>query len=146
MKIPKVLSVKAIFPTRKIRNAFASNRPQIRFLKILGSTFLPKKKMYLETGGIRQKRQNLLYKKAEKSYEGPDDIPFIAKQTRIVLKNCGKFDAESLGEYIASGGFSALSKALFEMTPADVVDQVDKSGIPWDEGAEDSRQERNGSR
>ena len=40
-----------------------------------------------------------------------------------------KFDAESLGEYIASGGFSALSKALFEMTPADVVDQVDKSGI-----------------
>ena len=73
--------------------------------------------------------EHLLYKKAGKSYEGPDDIPFIAKQTRIVLKNCGKFDAESLGEYIASGGFSALSKALFEMTPADVVDQVDKSGI-----------------
>ena len=45
------------------------------------------------------------------------------------MKNCGKFDAESLGEYIASGGFAALSKALFEMTPADVVDQVDKSGI-----------------
>lgn len=73
--------------------------------------------------------EHLLYKKAGKSYEGPDDIPFIAKQTRIVLKNCGKFDAESLGEYIASGGFAALSKALFEMTPADVVDQVDKSGI-----------------
>ena len=45
---------------RKIRNAFASNRPQIRFLKILGSTFLPKKKMYLETGGVRQKRQRFM--------------------------------------------------------------------------------------
>lgn len=90
-------------------------------------------------------QEHLLYKKAGKSYEGPDDIPFIAKQTRIVLKNCGKFDAESLGEYIASGGFSALSKALFEMTPADVVDQVDKSGIRG-RGGGDSRQERNGSR
>ena len=73
--------------------------------------------------------EHLLYKKAGKSYVEPDDIPFIAKQTRIVLKNCGKFDAESLGEYIASGGFAALSKALFEMSPSDVVDQVDKSGI-----------------
>ena len=33
----------------------------------------------------------------------PDEIPFIAKQTRIVLENCGKFDAESLDEYLAAG-------------------------------------------
>ena len=82
--------------------------------------------------------EHLLYKKAGKSYVEPDDIPFIAKQTRIVLKNCGKFDAESLGEYIASGGFAALSKALFEMSTSDPASV--------DEGAEDSRQERNGSR
>ena len=73
--------------------------------------------------------EHLLYKKGGKAYEGPNDIPFIAKQTRIVLKNCGKFDAESLGEYIASGGYAALTKALFEMTPDQVVDCVDKSGI-----------------
>ena len=36
--------------------------------------------------------ERLLYKKAEKSYVSPDEIPFIAKQTRIVLENCGKFD------------------------------------------------------
>ena len=59
----------------------------------------------------------------------PEDIPFIAKQTGIVLKNCGKFDAESLNEYIASGGFQALEKAMFEMDPDLVIDQVDKSGI-----------------
>ena len=73
--------------------------------------------------------ERLLYRKEEKSYVQPEEIPFIAKQTRIVLENCGKFDAESLDEYIASGGFSALEKALFEMTPADVVNEVDKSGL-----------------
>ena len=40
--------------------------------------------------------ERLLYQKGGKVSRGPEDIPFIAKQTRIVLKNCGKFDAESL--------------------------------------------------
>ena len=69
--------------------------------------------------------ERLLYQKGGKVSRGPEDIPFIAKQTRIVLKNCGKFDAESLNEYIASGGFQALEKAMFEMDP----DLVNKSGI-----------------
>ena len=42
--------------------------------------------------------ERLFYTKNETSYPTPDDIPFIAKQTRIVLENCGKFDAESLDE------------------------------------------------
>lgn len=73
--------------------------------------------------------ESLLYRQKEKTYKHPDEIPFIAKQTRIVLENCGKFDAESLDEYIASGGFAALEKALFEMKPADVVAEVDQSGL-----------------
>lgn len=62
-------------------------------------------------------------------YEHPDDIPFLNKQTRIVLENCGRFDAESIDEYIAAGGFSALEKALTEMTPEAVADEVDRSGL-----------------
>ena len=73
--------------------------------------------------------ERLLYKKEEKSYVQPEEIPFIAKQTRIVLENCGKFDAESIDEYIAAGGFMALEKALFEMKPEDVVEEVDQSGL-----------------
>ena len=46
-----------------------------------------------------------------------------------MLKNCGKFDAESLKEYIASGGFDALQKAMFEMTPDQVIEEVDQSGL-----------------
>lgn len=73
--------------------------------------------------------KELLYTQKGVSYVSPEEIPFIAKQTRIALENCGKFDAQSLDEYLASGGFSAFLKALFQMTPAQVVDEVDASGL-----------------
>ena len=73
--------------------------------------------------------ERLLYTQKGISYQSPFDIPFLAKQTRIVLENCGKYDAESFDEYLASGGFSAFMKALYEMTPAEVVDVVDQSGL-----------------
>ncbi len=73
--------------------------------------------------------ESLLYTQKGKAYVAPDEIPFIAKQTRIVLENCGKFDSESFDEYLASGGFKALEKALFEMKPEEVVEEVDKSGL-----------------
>ena len=73
--------------------------------------------------------ERLLYHKGETAYVQPDQIPFIAKQTRIVLENCGKFDAESLDEYLAAGGFEALKKAMFEMTRDEVIDEVDRSGL-----------------
>jgi len=71
----------------------------------------------------------LLYHKGEKKYVQPEDIPFIAKQTRIVLENCGKLDAESLDEYLAAGGFKALEKAMFQMDRDQVIDEIDKSGL-----------------
>lgn len=73
--------------------------------------------------------ERLLYRKDDMRYVRPDEIPFIAKQTRRVLENCGKFDAESLDEYIASGGFEALKKAIFDMSPDEVIDEVDRSGL-----------------
>ncbi|MCC8065716.1 MAG: SLBB domain-containing protein, partial [Clostridiales bacterium] len=73
--------------------------------------------------------EHLLYHQKGTAYKAPDEIPFIAKQTRLVLENCGKYDAESLQEYIASGGFSALEKALFELTEEQIIDEVDQSGL-----------------
>ena len=73
--------------------------------------------------------ERLLYHKGETSYVSPDEIPFIAKQTRIVLENCGKFDSESLDEYLAAGGFKALEKAMNELGRDGVIDEVDKSGL-----------------
>ena len=73
--------------------------------------------------------ERLLYKKGDQTYISPDEIPFIAKQTRIVLENCGKVDAESLSEYMAAGGFEALRKAMTQMTRDEVIDEIDKSGL-----------------
>ena len=73
--------------------------------------------------------ERLLYQKGEKKCVQPEDIPFIAKQTRIVLENCGKLDAESLDEYLAAGGFKALEKAMFQMDRDQVIEEIDKSGL-----------------
>ena len=71
----------------------------------------------------------LLYKQNGNTYAKPEEIPFIAKQTRIVLENCGKFDAESLDDYLAGGGVKGLEKALTEMTPGQIIDEAEKSGL-----------------
>ena len=76
----------------------------------------------------------LLYHQGEQAYVSPDEIPFIAKQTRIVLENCGKVDAESLEEYLAAGGFKALEKAM-SLTRDEVIDIVDQSGLRGRGGA-----------
>ena len=77
----------------------------------------------------------LFYRHGDEVCPKPEDIPFLNRQTRIVLENCGKIDAESIDEYIAAGGFSALAKAVTEMTPQDVIDEVTRSGLRGRGGA-----------
>ncbi len=60
---------------------------------------------------------------------GLNEHPFFAPQTRWVLANCGIIDPSSIEEYLARGGYVALSKALRTMTPAEVSDTVEKSGL-----------------
>lgn len=58
-----------------------------------------------------------------------DDLPFYKKQMRIALRNCGLINPEDIREYIAMDGYEALGRALFEMTPAKVIDEVKLSGL-----------------
>ena len=73
--------------------------------------------------------ERLFYKKEGISYGAVDEIPYFARQTRIVLEQCGNIDAESVEEYMAAGGFRALKKALFAMTPEAVIAEVEFSGL-----------------
>lgn len=73
--------------------------------------------------------ERLLYEREGKKYISQEDIPFYAKQTRLVLKNCGHIDAEHISEYLAVGGYYALEKALFDMTPSEVVEMVEESNL-----------------
>ncbi|MFC1902877.1 NADH-quinone oxidoreductase subunit NuoF [Chloroflexota bacterium] len=63
------------------------------------------------------------------------DITFYAKQQRIILRNCGHVNPERIEDYIAVGGYQALRKALFEMTPEQVIDEVKRSGLRGRGGA-----------
>lgn len=73
--------------------------------------------------------ERLMYHQDGNIYPKQENIPFYAKQTRLVLKNCGHIDAENMGEYIAVGGYEALEKVLFEMSPEEVVNQVLESNL-----------------
>jgi NADH:ubiquinone oxidoreductase subunit F (NADH-binding)/(2Fe-2S) ferredoxin/NAD-dependent dihydropyrimidine dehydrogenase PreA subunit len=81
--------------------------------------------------------QRLLYTVPQDMEKVPyyRDIPFYSKQHRIVLSNCGYIDPEKIEEYIARDGYIALGKALLEMTPEEVLDEVKKSGLRGRGGA-----------
>lgn len=73
--------------------------------------------------------ERLMYKQDGAVYQKQEEIPFYAKQTRRVLKNCGHINAEDIREYIAVGGYRALYKALNEMKPQEVVDEITNSNL-----------------
>jgi NADH-quinone oxidoreductase subunit F/NAD(P)H dehydrogenase (quinone)/NADP-reducing hydrogenase subunit HndC len=64
-----------------------------------------------------------------------DDIPFYSKQQLIVLRNRGTLDPESIDEYIAGDGYLGASKALLEMTPEGIIDELKTSGLRGRGGA-----------
>ena len=64
-----------------------------------------------------------------------EDLPFFSKQVKISLRNCGFINPESIEEYIARGGYQALCKAVTEMTPEAVIDEVKASGLRGRGGA-----------
>jgi bidirectional [NiFe] hydrogenase diaphorase subunit len=61
--------------------------------------------------------------------------PFFASQVKIVLENCGTTDSEKIDDYIAAGGYEALAKAVTELQPAGVVEEIRKSGLRGRGGA-----------
>jgi NADH-quinone oxidoreductase subunit F/NADP-reducing hydrogenase subunit HndC len=77
----------------------------------------------------------LLYNKERKSTETVEEIKFYQKQLRIVLRNCGVINPEDLSEYVARDGYLALEKALFKMTPQEIVDEIKASGLRGRGGA-----------
>ncbi len=58
-----------------------------------------------------------------------DEIPFYKHQSRIVFGNNILLDPKSIDDYIALGGYSALVKVLFEMTPERVLTEVKKADL-----------------
>ena len=74
----------------------------------------------------------------ETAVDGIADLaqhPMKAKERRIALRNAGHIDPGDIYQYVAQGGYQALSKALTEMTPAETMEQVNASGLRGRGGA-----------
>lgn len=75
------------------------------------------------------KRLLLGDKDAEDVARSLDNVEFFSRQFRIALRNCGVINPEVIDEYIAKDGYAALAKALTEMTPQQVIEEIKKSGL-----------------
>jgi NADH-quinone oxidoreductase subunit F len=63
------------------------------------------------------------------------DITFYREQTRIILRNCGHINPERIEDYMATGGYEALKKAVTQMTPEQVIAEMKASGLRGRGGA-----------
>ena len=82
------------------------------------------KKVYRETSGIEKGKIKLFR-----------EMNFYGKQERLALRNCGLINPNDITEYIGRDGYTALAKALTEMTPQGVIDVVSQSGLRGRGGA-----------
>jgi NADP-reducing hydrogenase subunit HndC len=86
---------------------------------------------------VRESDINRIVDETLKDGKVLSDLAFTQepKQMRIVLRNCGKVDPESIEEYIGQGGYQGLKKVLTEMTPEAVIEEMKKSGLRGRGGA-----------
>lgn len=90
--------------------------------ELVGSSFRP-------TSALKEK---IIY--SDEETQAPENNR-MAKQVRIVLRNCGIIDPEKIDEAISRGAYEAFSKAVKEMSPDEVIDEVYRSGLRGRGGA-----------
>jgi len=58
-----------------------------------------------------------------------NEVPFYNKQLRLIFGNNGRIDPTEIRDYIGLGGYSSLSKTLFEMKPQEVIEGIKRAGL-----------------
>ena len=87
---------------------------------------------------IQQKKiidDYVVYSIDSEGAQGGSELEFMGQQTRIVLRNCGYINPESIEEYESADGYNALRKAINELSPSDIIDIVKASGLRGRGGA-----------
>jgi len=71
----------------------------------------------------------------ETPFVNATEDPFFKRQQKIALRNCGDINPESIEDYLAAGGYQALDKSLFILSPEEVIAEVKQSRIRGRGGA-----------
>jgi NADH-quinone oxidoreductase subunit F/NADP-reducing hydrogenase subunit HndC len=89
------------------------------------------------TFSANQPVRNLLYRDSilEEPFTIMTELPYYKKQLRIALRNNGHIDPRNILQFLAVGGYKAFAKAISEMTPDTVTEEVDKANLRGRGGA-----------
>ena len=88
---------------------------------------------HLENGAVIE--DYVVYTEDSAGRKGGSEAAFLTQQKRIVLRNCGDINPESIDEYVQCGGYEATRKALTAMTPEQVIEEIKESGLRGRGGA-----------
>ncbi|MCK4241255.1 MAG: NADH-quinone oxidoreductase subunit NuoF [Candidatus Atribacteria bacterium] len=92
-------------------------------------------------GNLNIKKLDQIIDKCKRGELGTEKLTSLGvdilgnKESRVVLQNCGIINPESIEEYKLKGGYTALSKAIKEMTPQEVINEVKNSKLVGRGGA-----------
>ncbi len=64
-----------------------------------------------------------------------NELPYYSKQVKVVMRNAGLTNPDSIEEYIAVGGYKSLFRVLKEMSPNEVVKEITDAGLRGRGGA-----------
>ncbi|HAJ80419.1 MAG TPA: NADH-quinone oxidoreductase subunit J/K [Fibrobacteres bacterium] len=86
---------------------------------------------------VHDEQLDAIVSKTLKNNETIKDLLFDSakKQVRIVLRNCGVINPESMEEYIQHGGYQAIKRCLFDLTPEKTIEEIKTSGLRGRGGA-----------
>jgi NADH-quinone oxidoreductase subunit F len=79
--------------------------------------------------------RRLCWSSGKKAFPRQRDIPFYRNQTRLVLRNCGLIDPQSLEDAVAHGAYLSAAEVLSKMTPEQVIAEMIASGLRGRGGA-----------
>lgn len=106
--------VEVVQNDKRIRYGFVDKKFADEIISFLESGELPEKNIITDTS---------------------DGKEYLDRQVKIVLKNCGIINPESIDDYLAVDGYKALEKAVKEYEPSQIIDIMKESGLRGRGGA-----------
>lgn len=84
---------------------------------------------------LRENLKTARRKRSLKKHLLSTSLPFFSSQVKVVLRDVGHIDPERIEDYLAHGGYTALSQVMEEMSPEEVCDEILSSGLRGRGGA-----------